>query len=42
MTELLKKDKNQFLKSRAFSCQNPYCATHSSGSGDIGENPAHR
>lgn len=42
MTVLLKKDKKQFLKSSAVSCQNPYCVTHTSVSGDIGENPAHR
>lgn len=39
---IIKKDKNQLLKSHAFSCQNPYCVTHTSGSDDIGENPAHR
>lgn len=42
MTGLFKKDKNQFLKSSAFSHQNPYCVTHTSDSGDIGEKPAHR
>lgn len=42
MTGLFLKYKNQFLKSSAVLCQNPNCVTHTSGSGDIGENPAHR
>lgn len=42
MTGLFKKNKNQFLKGSAVSRQNPNCVTHTSGSGDIGENPAHR
>lgn len=41
MTGLFKKDKKQFLKRSAVSCQNPFCVTHTNGSGDIGENPAH-